>query len=137
MTHSCAVRIAGRDVTTHVSIVTDPDYLTEPLIKSEEFLLNERGGGNWLWPCEYVEEVADRPKDAVPHYLPGQSPNVGEFAKKHGIPLEATRGGAATMYPEYAETLKKLTASPAGGERPPSTGSGRPEPAEGREARED
>ncbi len=42
---------------THVSIVTDPVYLTEPLVKSQDFLLNTNAGGNWLYPCEEVEEV--------------------------------------------------------------------------------
>jgi hypothetical protein len=98
------------DVMTHVSILTDPDYLTEPLIKSEEFVRNDRPPARgWLWPCEYVEEV-ERPRGEVPHYLPGQSPNVGEFSRKTGIPLEATRGGAATMYPEYIDRMRRATA---------------------------
>ena len=78
------------DVMTHVTISTDPVNLTEPYIKSQEFILNPRPQGNWLWPCEVVEEV-DRPKDEVPHYLPGQNAFVLEFAAKHGIPVEATR----------------------------------------------
>src|SRR5437016_7186891 len=45
------------DHLTHVSVVTDPIYLSEPLIKSQNFVLNPNAGGNWLWPCEYVEEV--------------------------------------------------------------------------------
>ena len=36
----------------------------------------------------------------VPHYLPGQNPYLTEFAAQHGLPVEPTRGGAATMYPE-------------------------------------
>ena len=46
------------DILTH-SAWTDPVYLTEPFIKSEDYV-QERPGGNWLWPCEYVEELADR-----------------------------------------------------------------------------
>jgi hypothetical protein len=98
------------DVMTHVTISTDPVNLTEPYIKSQEFILNPRPQGNWLWPCEVVEEV-DRPKDEVPHYLPGQNAFVLEFAAKHGIPVEATRGGAETMYPEYMKKLRALAAS--------------------------
>jgi hypothetical protein len=95
------------DVMTHVTIATDPVNLTEPYIKSQEFILNPRPQGNWLWPCEVVEEV-DRPKDEVPHYLPGQNSFIFEFAAKHGIPVEATRGGAETMYPEYMQKLRKM-----------------------------
>ena len=86
------------NVITIVSVVTDPVYLTEPLVKSTDFRLNERPAGGWLWPCEYVDEVAGQKQGYVPHYLPGKSPFQGEFAKKMGIPVEATRGGAETMF---------------------------------------
>jgi hypothetical protein len=32
---------------------------------------------------------------------------TGEFAKKHGLPVDAARGGAETMYPDYRVKLKK------------------------------
>ena len=41
-----------------------------------------------------------------PHFLPGKNPYIDEAAKKQGLPLEALKGGAATMYPEYREKLK-------------------------------
>ena len=94
---------------THVSIVTDPVYLTEPLIKTQDFLLNMQEGQNWLYPCEYVEEVSGRPKGAVPNYLPGQNPFLHEYADRYHLPLEAVLGGAETMYPEYQLKLKKET----------------------------
>jgi len=101
-------------IMTHLEQWTDPVYLTEPLWRSEEFVLNERGGGNWLWPCEYVDEIADRAHSVVPNYLPGKSPFVGEFAKKHGMPIEAANGGAETTYPEYMQKLKALMAAGTG-----------------------
>ncbi len=91
---------------THVSIVTDPVYLAEPLIKTQDFNLQVQAGQNWLYPCEYVEEVAGRPRGAVPHYLPGQNPFLHEFADKFKIPLEAALGGPETMYPEYQKKLQ-------------------------------
>ena len=51
---------------THVNIISDPAYLTEPLIKSQNFVLDPGWQGAWIWPCEYVEEVSNRPKGAVP-----------------------------------------------------------------------
>ena len=87
------------DHLTHVSIVTDPVYLTEPLIKSQDFVLNVNAGGNWLYPCEYVEEVVNRPRGAVPNYLPGQNPFVHEYADKYHLSVTAALGGAETMYP--------------------------------------
>jgi hypothetical protein len=99
---------------THVTVLTDPVYLTEPLVKTQDFVLAERDPGNWLWPCEYVEEILNRPKGEVPHFLPGENPFLKEFPERYGIPAEAARGGAETMYPEYQ---KKLAAMPAGGKK--------------------
>ena len=100
------------NIMTHLVQWTDPVYLSEPLLRSEDFVLNERPQGNWLWPCEYVDEIADRPHGAVPHYLPGRSPFAGDFAYKYGIPLEAANGGAETTYPEYMAKLRTLPKPP-------------------------
>jgi hypothetical protein len=94
------------DHMTHVSIVTDPVYLTEPLIKSQDFNVQTQEGQNWLYPCEYVEEVAGRARGATPSYMPGQNPFLHEFADRYKIPMEAALGGAETMYPEYQQKLK-------------------------------
>ena len=101
------------NVFTHMSIVTDPVYLSEPLVKTTDFRLNDRPAGGWLWPCEYVDEVAGQKQGYVPHYLPGKNPFQGEFAAKMGIPVEATRGGADTMYPEYLKKMQTFPPSPA------------------------
>jgi len=106
------------NVMTHVTISTDPVYLTEPLTMSEEFVVMDRPNQNWLYNCDYVMEVA-RDKNDVPHFLPGKNPFLTEFAEKHGIPAEAVLGGPETMYPEYMTKLKsmpppaKRAASPA------------------------
>ena len=100
------------DYMTHVSIVTDPVYLTEPFIRTQVFRLVVPEGLNWLYPCESVVEIANRPEGKVPNYLPGENPFVGEFAAKYHLPLGAALGGAETMYPEYQ--LKMKQASPAG-----------------------
>jgi cyclase len=90
---------------SHVMIATDPVYLTEPLIMSEEFVLMERGNQNWLYNCEYAMEIA-RPKNEVPHFLDGTNPSLREYADRYKMPLAAARGGADTMYPEYMATLR-------------------------------
>jgi hypothetical protein len=115
--------VRREDLLTHIFILTDPVYLTEPLIKSEEFMrapriLPER---NWLWVCYPVVEIADRPAGQVPAYLPGEHPFKAEFAQRHGIPEIATRGGAATTYPEFQKVLKEAP-TPAPLPRP-TTGS--------------
>jgi hypothetical protein len=96
------------NILSHLIIWTDPVYLSEPLIRSEEFVLQERTSGNWLWPCEYVDEIIDRPHSAVPNYLPGKSPFEGDFAYRYGVPVEAAKGGAETTYPEYQMKLRTL-----------------------------
>ena len=96
------------NIMTHLEQWTDPVYLTEPLIRSEDFVLNERPTGNWLWPCEYVDEVVSRPHSDVPSYLPGKSPFAGDFAYRYGVPVEAANGGAETTYPEYQAKLRTL-----------------------------
>jgi hypothetical protein len=90
---------------THVSIADDPIYLTEPLIKTEDYALNENSAGNWLWPCEYVDELPGRPQGVVQSYMPGENPFLHEFSDKYKIPLEAALGGPETMYPEYKKKL--------------------------------
>ena len=84
---------------TVVTIVHDPVYLTEPFVRSTDYELDLHQQVP-PYPCEVVEEV-DRPAGLVPHHLPGTNKFVSEFAKKYGVPAEAARGGAETMYPEY------------------------------------
>jgi hypothetical protein len=96
------------NIMSHLIVWTDPVYLSEPLIRSEEFVLQERTAGNWLWPCEYVDEIVDRPHSAVPSYLPGKSPFDGDFAYRYGVPVDAAKGGAETTYPEYQMKLRTL-----------------------------
>ncbi|HUO30916.1 MAG TPA: MBL fold metallo-hydrolase [Bryobacteraceae bacterium] len=98
---------------THVSIVTDPVYLTQPLIKTQDFVLNIQAGGNWLYPCEEVEEVEGRPKGAVPNYLPGHNPFLTEYANMYHLPLPSALGGADTMYPEYMKVIENPAPEPA------------------------
>lgn len=98
--------IRHHDVLTDVSIVTDPVYLTEPLIKTQDFILDTAFAGNWVYPCDYVEEITGRAADAVPNHLPGENPFIYEWADRHGVPHIGARGGAETMYPEFRLKLK-------------------------------
>jgi hypothetical protein len=95
------------NVLSHVSMITDPVYLTETYVTSEEFVLMERGNQNWLYNCEYVMEVP-MDKNDVPFYLPGKNPFIQDWAKQFGLPFEAVFGGAPTTYPEYLPTMERL-----------------------------
>ncbi len=86
---------------THVSVIEDPAYLTEPFIRSQ----------NWVlapyqviapYPCDPEIEVT-LPEHAAPHYLPGENPYLTEYAELYDLPLEGAMGGAKTMYPEFIE----------------------------------
>ena len=96
-------------------MVTDPVYLTGLLVKTQTFNQILPEGQNWLYPCSYVEEIADRPRGAVPSYMPGQNPFMTEFADQFHLPHAAVLGGAETMYPEYqlkmAAAAKTTTAA--------------------------
>ena len=95
-------------VLTYVTITEDPVYLTETLVKTTNMLRNPRplAPQQLLYPCTAVVELADQARGAVPHYLPGENPFLKEFGAKLKIPDEATRGGAATMYPEFGQRLR-------------------------------
>ena len=95
------------NVITHVMIATDPIYLSEPMINTEEFVMMDRSNTNWLYNCETAEEVP-RLKHDVPNFLPGKNPFLGYFADQVGLPQEAVQGGAETTYPEYRAKLRDM-----------------------------
>ena len=101
------------DILTWVQIHYDPVYLTEPYVRVSEYRLNPSGHLE-MDPCIVANEIP-RERGEVPHYLPGRNPFLAIFSEAFEIPFEATRGGAATMYPEYREELEAL-----GGVRIPS-----------------
>ena len=71
------------DMLTYVIHIKDPVYLTEPLVRSRNFVrMSGLGEGNWIaaTPCEPAEETT-APPHAVPHYLPGENPFVAEAEK--------------------------------------------------------
>lgn len=105
------------DVLTIVTTVYDPDYLTEPLVRSRDFIFNPHGSiGPYV--CEIAEEL-DVPPGTIPHHLPGKNPYLHEYPDKYQLPFEATQGGAATMYPEYRLRLRELMLPTAGTQSPP------------------
>ena len=95
------------DYLTWVFIVDDPAYLTEPFIRSRQFRYDPTQAPFDPYPCEPVEEVV-WPPGVVPHHLPGTNPDLSEFPARYGLPEEAARGGAETMYPEYQLKLREL-----------------------------
>jgi hypothetical protein len=98
------------DYLTMAVITYDPVYLTEPFIRTTDFV-EDHSQQIAPWPCEAVDEV-DRPEGVIPNHLPGTNTFLDEFPAKYGIPPEAARGGAQTMYPEYAIKMKQMKKLP-------------------------
>jgi hypothetical protein len=94
------------DILTVLEVVEDPVYLTEPFLRSTDYELNVNQQIP-PYPCGVAQEV-DRDRHKVPHYLPGTNPYTTEYAERHALPLEAARGGAETMYPDFAKKMKTL-----------------------------
>jgi hypothetical protein len=107
--HMTEYWVRNGDLLTQIVMLFDPVYLTEPLVKSTEFVRSPRElpAGTWLWVCDPVVEIATREEGAVPSYLPGEHPFEEEFGRRHGVPAVATRGGAVTMYPEFQDVVKQ------------------------------
>ena len=95
------------DFLTHVYMISDPVYLTEPLVKTNGFRL-QLNGEVQPYPCESVDEVI-RAAGVVPHHLPNTNDASEQYAKKHHLSLEGAKGGAETALPEFA----KRAAEPA------------------------
>ena len=92
------------DYLTLISVINDPVYLTEPFVRTTDYQLDTHQHVP-PYPCEMVQEI-ERPKGLVPHHLFGENKDLQEFSQRYGLPFEATRGGAETMYPEYRKKLK-------------------------------
>jgi hypothetical protein len=92
---------------TVIGIIDDPVYLEEPLVRSWNMALDpdQRLQPS---PVQIVDEIAGLTRGYVPHHLPGTNQAVREFAEREKLPFEATRGGRATMYPEYQDRLREL-----------------------------
>jgi cyclase len=134
-----------------VTFIMDPIYLAEPFIRTTNFALSLTANAN-AWgscgPAQIGDELPGRARDYVPHYLPGQVEHIDDFLQDTGVPAEGARGGAETIYPEYAKTLAARAAAqpgpsnrvppytvPAGpvrsAERPKPTGDVRVTPVQG------
>jgi glyoxylase-like metal-dependent hydrolase (beta-lactamase superfamily II) len=80
-------------------------YLSEPLVRTTDFFRQPVDPGAWLYACDDGEQILDRPDDAVPNFLFGKQPFVGEFSSRYKIPLASSLLGAPTMYPELEGRL--------------------------------
>lgn len=94
------------DLLTMVSIVEDPIYLEEPLVRSQTWMRSPTQTIPPAMPWESVDELGGKDVGWVPHYPLGTKHR--EPAEQFNLPFEATQGGAATTYPEYQRTIEQL-----------------------------
>ena len=66
-------------------IVNDPDYLTEPFVRTTDFIYDAHQEIA-PYPCESVIEVP-RPRGTVPNHLPGDNKFLSEFATREKVPF--------------------------------------------------
>ena len=78
------------DFLTVAAIVTDPVYLSEPFIRTTDYELNVHQQVP-PYPCGVVAEI-DRPRGAIPHFLPGPIPistnsamTTGFLSTRHAV----------------------------------------------------
>ena len=99
-----------------VTMIDDPVYLEEPFVRTSNFVWAPTNTVAPLIPFEIVDELGAMPQGWVPSYPMGTRHD--EFATRLGLPFEATRGGAETMYPEYAAQIRRMR---GGSESPPAS----------------
>jgi hypothetical protein len=90
---------------TVTTAISDPVFLEETFVRSQTWVLDpaQRMGKDI---CESAPEIIK--PGVVPNHLPGTNPFLHEVSDWYGVPFEATRGGAATLYPEYREKIQKM-----------------------------
>jgi cyclase len=95
------------EILTIVTVVDDPIYQDEPYVESTTYTI-ELTSNVAMETCNgsSFAENGGTDRHHVPHFLPGQNTALTEWLKKDDwIPVEPTRGGAKTIYPEYRSTL--------------------------------
>ncbi len=99
------------DRLTYTSVLTDPIYLDQPLIRSTVMSRASRNPDAWLYACDDGEQVLGRALDHVPNYLFGQNPFLRDHSEQHKVPLLGNLGGPETMYPDFLAKLKDPAAA--------------------------
>jgi hypothetical protein len=92
-----------------LGVVRDAVYLEAPYALAQDFQLELTDSGDdvplYCQPAEVVEGLSDGFHTAT--VLPDQIPAARtQMNRLYGIPLDATGGGAQTMYPEFRKHLR-------------------------------
>jgi glyoxylase-like metal-dependent hydrolase (beta-lactamase superfamily II) len=103
------------DILTIVTIVDDPVYQDEPYIQSTTYLYDPAATVTTeTCNASAFAENGGTDRHWVPHFLPGRNTALTEWLEAEDwVPVEPTRGGVKTIYPEY----RSVVGNPSGVER--------------------
>ncbi len=103
------------EILTIVTEVDDPIYMDEPYIESTTYTYDTTSTvATETCNASSFAENGGTDRHWVPHFLPCQNTGLGEWLKTSDwIPVEPTRGGVKTIYPEYRATLNGGTVKAA------------------------
>ena len=101
---------------TVLSTVEDPVYLTAPLVRSWNWVMDP---GFQIAPYTCTSRVeTELPRGYVAHHLPGTNELLKEFPKKVGLPEQTTDGGEATTSPDFrAGSIASVAPPPSAAKR--------------------
>jgi cyclase len=101
------------EILTIVTHIDDPVYLDEPYVQSTTYV-TDTTGTTAVETCNASSfaENGGTNRHWVPHFLPGQNTALTEWLKAEDwVPVEPTRGGVKTLYPEYRSVLNGSTST--------------------------
>jgi glyoxylase-like metal-dependent hydrolase (beta-lactamase superfamily II) len=100
------------DILTIVTVVDDPVYQDEPYVQSTTYVYDPTGTVTTeTCNASSFAENGGTNRHWVPHFLPGQNTALTEWLKAEDwIPVEPTRGGVKTLYPEYQPAMSSPAA---------------------------
>jgi glyoxylase-like metal-dependent hydrolase (beta-lactamase superfamily II) len=91
------------EILTITTVVDDPIYMDEPYVLSTTYVYDPTGTVT-TETCNgsSFAENGGTDRHYVPHFLPGQNTALTEWlTAEDWVPVEPTRGGVKTIYPEY------------------------------------
>jgi glyoxylase-like metal-dependent hydrolase (beta-lactamase superfamily II) len=97
------------EILTITTVVDDPVYQDEPYVQSTTYTIDPNASVA-METCNgsAFAENGGTDRHWVPHFLPGQNTALTEWLKQDDwVPVEPTRGGVTTLYPEYRGVLGK------------------------------
>jgi hypothetical protein len=95
------------DILVIITVIDDPIYQDEPYVQSTTYVYDTTSTVA-TETCNGSSFASNGGTDRhhVPHFLPGQNTALTEWLKNEDwVPVEPTRGGVKTIYPEYRSTL--------------------------------